>query len=298
VALKKAEAAEGKGGKPAGQNPSRQEALKYIRPSHGWVSLGLAELWEFREVVFFLTWRDIKVRYKQTILGALWAILQPLLTMIIFSVIFGKLLNVSSDDIPYPLFAYSGLIIWTFFANGVSLASSSMVAEGNMIKKVYFPRMAIPIASIAAGLVDFLLAFIVLIGMMIYYGQAPSITILTLPLFLLLALFTALGVGMWFSALNVLFRDIRYVIPFLLQVWLFASPVAYSTSLIADKGFWNIIYGLNPMAGVVNGFRWALLGTPMEQPQIIIVSSVVSLVLLVSGAFFFKRVERNFADVV
>lgn len=293
-----AEVVKSKGRKPARQNPSKQETLKYIRPSHGWVSLGLGELWEFREVVFFLTWRDIKVRYKQTILGALWAILQPLLTMIVFSVIFGKLLGVASDDIPYPLFAYSGLIVWTFFANGVSQASSSMVAEGNMIKKVYFPRMAIPIASIAAGLVDFCLAFIVLIGMMIYYGQAPSLAILTLPLFLLLAIFTALGVGMWFSALNVLFRDIRYVIPFLLQVWLFASPVAYSTSLIANKGFWNVIYGLNPMAGVVNGFRWALLGTPMDQPQIIIVSSIVSLVLLVSGAFFFKRVERNFADVV
>lgn len=289
----------GKGGREATkQSAERLETVKYYRPTSGWVALGLRELWEYREVIYFLTWRDIKVRYKQTVLGALWAILQPLMVMVIFTVIFGRLLKAPSDDMPYPLFAYSALTIWTFFANGVSLSSNSMVMEGNMIKKVYFPRMSIPIASVTAGLVDFSIAFLILIAMMTYYGRLPGWGVLLLPFFLALAIFATLGLGLWLAALNVLFRDVRYLIPFLLQVLLYASPVAYSSRLIADKGAWNIAYGINPMAGVVIGFRWALLRTPLEQPVIIATSATVTLVLLVSGAFFFKRVEKSFADVV
>ncbi|NPV58108.1 MAG: ABC transporter permease [Actinobacteria bacterium] len=287
-----------KGSEARRKSSERKETIKYYRPTSGWVSLELRELWEYREVIYFLTWRDIKVRYKQTVLGALWAILQPLMVMVIFTIIFGRLLKAPSDDIPYPLFAYSALTIWTFFANGVTLASNSMVMEGNMIKKVYFPRMSIPIASVAAGMVDFCIAFVILVGMMIYYGKTPSMAILTLPLFIILAVSATLGLGLWLGALNVMFRDVRYLIPFLLQVLLYASPVAYSSNLIADKGAWNILYGLNPMAGVIIGFRWALLKTPIEQPVILATSAAVTISLLITGSFFFKRVEKNFADVV
>lgn len=266
-----------------------------IRPSKGWVPLSLKDLWQYRELFYFLTWRDIKVRYKQTVLGAAWAILQPFLTMVVFSIFFGKLAKLPSDNIPYPIFSYSGMVIWTFFANGVTLSSNSMVTEGNTIKKVYFPRLVIPMAAIFSGIVDFALAFIVLIGMMAFYGIVPTINILWLPLLFLLALVTALGVGFWFSAMNVMFRDVRYAVPFIIQIWLFATPIAYSSSLL--KGVWKTIYGLNPMAGVVEGFRWALLGTPRPGPMIW-VSAGVSLFLLVSGAYYFRKMEKSFADVV
>lgn len=278
-------------------NPSGSELkLTRITPSRGWVPIKLKDLWDYRELLYFLTWRNIKVRYKQTILGAAWAILQPLLAMLIFSIFFGRLAGLPSDNIPYPLFSYSGMVVWLFFANGVTDAANSMVMEANTIKKVYFPRMAIPISSILSGGVDFLLAFVVLIGMMIYYGTAPNMNILWLPLFVLLALITSLGVAFWLSAMNVMFRDVRYAVPFIIQAWLFATPIAYPSSLLS--GAWKVIYGLNPMSGVVDGFRWALLGVETRPGPMIAVSSTVALLLFVGGAYFFRRIERIFADVI
>lgn len=279
----------------AAQEQSVDNPTFVMKPSKGWVPLRLKDLWQYRELFYFLTWRDIKVRYKQTVLGAAWAILQPFLTMVVFSIFFGKLAKLPSDNIPYPIFSYSAMVIWFFFANGVTLSSSSMVSEGNTIKKVYFPRLAIPISAVLSGVVDFVLAFVVLVGMMAFYGIAPTISVVWLPLLFLLALVTALGVGLWLSAMNVMFRDVRYVVPFLMQIWLFATPIAYSSSLL--KGVWKTIYGINPMAGVVEGFRWALLGTPRPGPMIW-VSVGVSVVLLVSGAYYFRRMEKSFADVV
>lgn len=266
-----------------------------IQPSKGWVSLRMGELWEYRELLYFFTLRDIKVRYKQTIFGAAWAVLQPVLTMVVFSLFFGNLAGVPSDGIPYPIFSYAALVPWTFFANGLTQSSNSMVTNANLIKKVYFPRLVIPIGSIGAGLVDFVLAFVVLLGMMAFYGIAPTANIVWLPFFLLLAISTSLGVGLWLSAMNVQFRDIRYTVPFLVQFWLFASPVAYASSMLKEP--WKSLYGLNPMAGVIEGFRWSLVGT--GQPGAIIwVSSSVSLLALVTGAMYFRRMEKSFADVV
>jgi len=275
---------------------SSDQSKIVIKPSRGWVSLKLRELWEYRELLYFLTWRDIKVRYKQTVLGAAWAIIQPFLTMVIFSLFFGKLAKVPSDGIPYPIFSYAALVPWTFFANGLSQASNSLVASANLIKKVYFPRLAIPLATVFSGVVDFAFAFMVLIGMMLYFGAAPTSNVVWLPLLLLLAFVTSLGVSLWLSAMNVQFRDVRYTIPFLTQFWLFATPIAYPSSLLSEP--WRTLYGLNPMVGVTEGFRWALLGTDTAPGPIIIVSSVMALLLLVSGAFYFRRMEKTFADVV
>jgi homopolymeric O-antigen transport system permease protein len=267
-----------------------------IRPSRGWVPLRLRDLWEYRELLYFFAWRDIKVRYKQTVLGVTWAILQPFLTMVVFSIFFGRLAGLPSDGIPYPIFSYAGLVVWTFFANGLSSSADSMVAEANTIKKVYFPRLTIPVAAVFSGVVDFILAFIVLLGMMAYYKIAPTANVVWLPLFFLLALITALGVGFWLSAMNVMFRDVRYALPFIIQIWLFATPIAYSSSLL--HGVWKTLYGLNPMAGVVEGFRWALLGVETKPGPMIAVSTMVSIVLLITGAYYFRRMERNFADVI
>jgi lipopolysaccharide transport system permease protein len=264
--------------------------------SRGWALPKLRELWEFRELLFFFAWRDIKVRYKQTVMGASWAIIQPFFTMVIFSLFFGRLANVPSDGLPYPIFSYAALVPWTFFANALSQSSNSLVSSADMIKKIYFPRLALPIATVLAGLVDFALAFIVLLGMMFFYGMAPTINIIWLPFFLLLAVITSLGVGLWLSAMNVQFRDVRYTIPFLIQVWLFLTPVAYPSSSIPEP--WRTLYGLNPMAGVVEGFRWALLGTDTAPGAMIVVSSLVALVLLIGGAFYFRRMEQSFADVL
>ena len=267
-----------------------------IEPSKAWVSLRLGELWEYRELVYFLIWRDIKVRYKQTVLGAAWAIIQPLFTMLIFSLFFGRLAKIPSDGIPYPLFSFAALVPWTFFANGLNQSSNSLVASANLIKKVYFPRLTIPVAAVLAGVVDFALAFIVLLGMIALYGVAPTINMLWTPLFLLLALVTSLGVGLWLSALNVQYRDVRYIVPFVTQVWMFSTPIAYPASLLSEP--WRTIYGFNPMVGVVEGFRWALLGTNTAPGATIAVSSLASLVILVSGAFYFRHMEKTFADVV
>ena len=267
-----------------------------IKPSRGWVPLRLRDLWEYRELLYFLTWRDIKVRYKQTVLGATWAIIQPFFTMVVFSLFFGRLAKIPSDGIPYPLFAFAALVPWTFFANGLSQSSNSLVGSAELITKVYFPRLIIPVASILSGLLDFVIAFAVFILMAIYYGIYPSMSIVLLPFLLLLGFTTALGVGLWLSALNVRFRDVRYVIPFLTQFWLFATPIAYPSSLLSEP--WKTIYGINPMVGVVEGFRWALLGTETAPAAMIIVSSLVAVCLLVSGVFYFKRVEKYFADVI
>jgi lipopolysaccharide transport system permease protein len=267
-----------------------------IAPSKGWVSLRLHELWEYRELLYFLIWRDIKVRYKQTALGASWAIIQPVFTMLVFSLFFGHLGKIPSDGIPYPIFSFAALVPWTFFANGLGQSSNSLVGNANLITKIYFPRLIVPLASVFSGIVDFLLAFVVLLGMMLYYGMVPTLNVFWLPLFVLLALVTSLGVGLWFSALNVEYRDVRYVVPFITQFWLFATPIAYPSSLLSQP--WRTIYGLNPMVGVVEGFRWALLGTKTAPGPIIAVSSAAALVILVTGAFYFRRMERTFADIV
>ena len=267
-----------------------------VKPSKGWISLKLRETWQYRELLYFLTWRDIKVRYKQTVLGAAWAIVQPFFTMVVFSLFFGKLAKVPSDGIPYPIFAYAALVPWTFFANGLSQSSNSLVGSANLIKKVYFPRLVVPISSVISGVFDFILAFVVLLGMMLYYGIFPTVNIVWLPLLLLLTLTTSLGVGLWLSTLNVQFRDVSYIVPFLTQFWLFATPIAYPSSLLPQP--WRTLYGINPMVGVVEGFRWALLGTDTAPGPIIIVSSLVALALLVGGTFYFRRLEKSFADVI
>jgi lipopolysaccharide transport system permease protein len=266
-----------------------------IQPSTGWGALNLDDLWAHRELVYFLTWRDIKVRYKQTVLGALWAILQPALTMLVFSLFFGRLAKMPSDGLPYSVFSYVALVPWTFFANGINHASNGLVHNQNLITKVYFPRLAIPIASVLAGLLDFVLAFGLTIAMVAYYDIVPGWQVVLLPLFLLLALVAALGVGLWLAALNVQFRDVHYMVPFITQFWMFATPIAYPSSLLPEP--WRTLYGLNPMAGVVEGFRWTLLGVGSPGP-IIAVSSLAAITLLVSGAFYFRRMERTFADVV
>jgi homopolymeric O-antigen transport system permease protein len=273
-----------------------------IEASRGWTTLQLRELWAYRELLYFLIWRDVKVRYKQTALGAAWAVLQPLATMVVFTVFFGHLAQVGSDGLPYPLFSYAGLLPWTFFAQALSQSSDSLVGSSNLITKVYFPRLVIPVSSALAPAVDFGVALVVLVGMMAFYGVSPTIHILYFPLLLLLAFATALGVGMWLSALNVQYRDVRYVIPFLVQIWLFVTPVIYPgrrvTEYLAAHGFPAWIYGLNPMAGVVEGFRWSLLGSGPGPGPLIVASAGVAALLLASGAFYFRRMERTFADVV
>lgn len=257
--------------------------------------LGLSELWGARELVYFLTWRDVRVRYKQTALGASWAILQPLLTMIVFTVFFGRLAKVPSDGLPYPIFSFTALLPWTYFAQSLTQSSNSLVGSSNLLKKIYFPRLAIPVSSVIGGLVDFGTAFLVLLAMMVYYHVPVTVSVLMLPAFLALATMTALGVGLWLSALNVKYRDVRYTVPFLTQIWLFASPVAYPSSMLHEP--WRTLFGLNPMAGVVEGFRWALLGS--APPGAMIWTSVfVSAIVLFTGLTYFRRVERSFADVV
>jgi lipopolysaccharide transport system permease protein len=281
---------------------SAKEALRLpymrIQASRGWVSLQLRELWEYRELIYFLIWRDIKVRYKQTALGAAWAILQPVMTMLVFTLFFGNLAKVGSDGLPYSIFSYTALIPWIFFQNGLTQSSNSLVGSAQLIRKIYFPRLAIPTCSVLSGIVDFALSFAVLLLMMGYYHIMPGWRVLWLLPLLLLALVACLGVSLWLSALNVQFRDVRYVVPFIAQFWMFATPIAYPSSLLSEP--WRTVYGLNPMAGVVEGFRWALLNSstaPAPGPMIA-VSAAVSLVILVGGAFYFKRMERTFADVI
>jgi len=266
-----------------------------IRPLRGWVPIQLGDLWKYRELLYFLIWREIKVRYKQTVLGFAWAILQPLFMMIVFTLFFGNLAKIPSEGIPYPLFNYAALLPWILFAEGVSRSSMSMVSNVNLIQKVYCPRLVMPLSGTLSPLVDFAIASTILIGLMFYFGYSLTIKVLLLPAFVLLALMTSLGVGLWLSAINVKYRDVRYAVPFLIQLWLFASPVVYSSSLLPER--FQALYGLNPMAGVIEGFRWALLGT--EPPgYLIAISVIIVMVILISGAFYFRREEKTFADVI
>ncbi len=267
-----------------------------LRASRGLSALDLRSLWKFRELLYFLTWRDIKVRYKQTVLGGLWAVIQPLFTMLIFTLFFGRLASMPSDGVPYALFSYAALVPWTFFTNALTNASNSLVGSANLITKVYFPRLLVPVASVLSALVDVALSSVLLFVMMGYYYVAPSVRILWLPAFLMLAVGAALGAGLWLSSLNVQFRDVRYTLPFLTQLWLFATPIAYPSSLLKEP--WHTLYGLNPMVGVVEGFRWSLLPGRAAPVAMIELSVLSTLVILVTGAYYFRRMERIFADVV
>jgi lipopolysaccharide transport system permease protein len=267
-----------------------------IEPPKGWAPIALNELWKFRELIFFLTWRDIKVRYKQTVLGISWAILQPVLTMIIFSIIFGRMAKLPSDGIPYPIFIFTALLPWQLFAFALSQSSNSLVGNQNLISKVYFPRLVIPFSSVLAGVVDFAISFVVMIGLLLYFGIGLTPALLLLPIFLLLALICAIAVGLWLSALNVKYRDIRYVVPFLTQFWMYATPIAYSSSLIPEK--WHWLYSLNPMVGVVEGFRLSLLGKSSLDVFSLCISAFMVLVLLIGGLYYFKRMETSFADII
>jgi lipopolysaccharide transport system permease protein len=267
-----------------------------ISPSQGLFSLELGDLWQYRELFYFLAWRDIKVRYKQTVLGAAWAVLQPLLTMGLFSLLFGYFLNLPSGGVPYPIFVFTGLLPWQLFAFALTQSSESLIADRNLITKVYFPRLVVPLSSVAAGLMDFAISFVILIGMLLLFRIPLSWRILTLPAFVLLALLCAMGVGLWFSALNVQYRDVRYALPFLTQFWFFATPIAYSIEIVPEK--WRWIYSLNPMTGVVEGFRWALLGTDYTVGLLVLISSVIVLLVFIGGLAYFKRMEDKFADVI
>jgi len=271
------------------------EFLLVIEPKRGWQQLNIGEIWQYRELLYFLTWRDIKVKYKQTVLGATWAILQPLLSMVVFTLFFGKLANMPSDGIPYPIFSFCALVPWTYFANALSASGNSLVGSANLISKVYFPRLIVPGASVLAGLLDFGIAVLVLLGMMAYYGIAPGWGIFMVPVLLILTMGTALGVGALLSALNVEYRDVRYAMPFMIQLWMFATPIVYPLSLVPERFQWMV--ALNPMVGIIEGYRAALLGRSFPRTPLAI-SSVLCLLLVVAGAFYFRRVEKTFADVI
>ena len=267
-----------------------------IQPSEGWVAINLQELWNYRELIYFFAWRDIKVRYKQTVLGALWAIIQPVFTMIVFTILFGRLAKMPSEGVPYPIFSFAALLPWNYFATTLSQASSSIVRSSQLIKKVYFPRLAIPISTVLSGAVDFGISFLVLLCMMLYFGISPTWKIVWLPFLLLLATVMGLGTSFWLTSLNVKFRDVSYTVPFLTQMWMFFTPIIYPSSVLPEP--WRTVYALNPLAGVIEGFRWALLGTTTQPGLMLIVSSAMALIMLVSGAFYFRRVEKSFADIV
>jgi lipopolysaccharide transport system permease protein len=274
----------------------RTTIVHEIKPATGWSGLGLGDLWRHRELLLVFTRRNIVVRYKQTVLGVAWAVLQPVLLMIVFSFVFGHLAKLGSEGVPYPIFNYAALLPWLFFANSLTQSSLSVVSSGGLISKVYFPRLTIPVAAVLAAFADFAISFLVLIGLMAYYGVVPGIAVIALPAFILLAFATALGVGLWLAALNVRYRDVAYVVPFITQIWFFATPVVYSATLVHEP--WRTILGINPMAGVVDGFRWALLGVGSPPSGMLALSALVALALLVSGAVYFRRMERTFADVV
>jgi lipopolysaccharide transport system permease protein len=267
-----------------------------IRPLTGWAPLRLRELWEYRELLFFFVWRDIKVRYKQTLLGVAWAIMQPLFAMLIFTIFFGRLARIPSDNIPYPLFSYAALVPWMYFANALIQSSNSLIEHERIITKVYFPRVILPMAAVLSGLLDFAIAFVLLLVLLVFYGVMPMLSILAIPLLVVFAAATALGVGLWLSALNVQYRDVRYVVPFMVQFWMFATPVVYPTSLVPAQ--WRPLYGLNPMVGVIDGFRWALFGRAPESLLVPLVSVIAVVVVLIGGLYYFQRMEETFADIV
>jgi homopolymeric O-antigen transport system permease protein len=282
--------------KTQSDRPVVDAPVTILRPSKGWPTLNLQELWEYHELLYFLVWRQLKVRYKQTVLGAAWAVIQPFFAMIVFSVFFGRLAGMPSDGAPYPIFVYAALVPWTYFANALTLASNSLVEHEKMLTKVYFPRLMLPLAAVLAGLLDLAIAFLVLLGLAIHYGVAFSPSLSAAPLFALLASGIAVGAGLWLSALNVQYRDVRYITPFLVQIWLFATPVAYPSSLVPER--WRALYGLNPMAGVVEGFRWAVLGKGRPPGMLLLASILMVVVILTSGLYYFRRTEKTFADVV
>jgi len=267
-----------------------------IRSQRGLASLDLAEVWQYRELLFFLVWRDIKVRYKQTFIGAGWAIFQPAMTMVIFTLVFGKMVKIPSDGLPYAVFAYTGLLPWTYFSQALSRSGTGLVSNAHLITKVYFPRLIIPLSDVITPAVDFVFAFLLLLGLIAWYGIAPSWGLLALPLFLFMAMITALAAGLWLSPLNVRYRDIGHTIPFLTQFWMFASPVVYPVSLVPES--WRFVYSLNPMVGVIEGFRWGLLGKENPDFTVMLISTVAVLLLFIGGLVFFKRMERNFADII
>lgn len=270
--------------------------MTHIRPPRGGTNLELRELWEYRELLFFFVWRDLKVRYKQTVLGAAWAVIQPFFTMIAFTLFFGRLGRMPAEGLPYPVFYFAALVPWTYFANAMTQATNTMVENQRVITKVYFPRLTLPLSAVLSGLLDFAIAFAVLIAMMLYYGISPTVAVLTLPLFLLLAIATAFAVGLWLSALNARYRDVRYLVPFLVQFGLFASPVVYPSSIIPQA--WRWLYGLNPMAGTIDGFRWALTGRGAPSLPIVAASAVGVALLLFGGLVYFRRTEGTLADIV
>ncbi len=268
-----------------------------IKPSKGWVGLRLNDLWIYRELVYFLSWRDIKVRYKQSVLGILWAILKPFMAMVVFTIFFGNFANIPSDGLPYPIFSYTATLPWELFAASLGVASRSMVSNSNMVSKIYFPRLIIPLASVMSSVIDFFIGFTILIGMMIFYKITPTVAILWLPLLILLALITALGVGFWTSALMVRYRDVGYIMPFVANLWMYLTPVVYPSSMIPEK--WRLVFALNPMTGVVEGFRFALLGTTQSVSWgMILISSLIAVLVLISGMFYFRRMEKQFADMI
>ncbi len=278
------------------QNPAADIPIIRIRPSSERLASGFKELWHYRELLYFLVWRDVKVRYKQTAIGAAWAIIQPLMTMIIFTIVFGKFANMPSDGLPYPIFSFAALLPWTYFSKALNQSVSSVVADANLITKVYFPRLLLPLSAVVGGLIDFAIAFVFLLAMMAWYGLAPQWGVLLLPFFVLLTMLTALSVSVWLSVINVRYRDVGQAIPFLVQIWLFASPVAYPASVVPEN--WRFLYNLNPLAGIIEGFRWALLGNQNPPIVSLLLTTAVVLALLYGGIVFYKRMEKTFADVV
>src|SRR5215471_12752763 len=274
----------------------REPPVLIIESSNGWASLKLRELWSYREVIYFLTWRELKLRYKQTVLGVTWAVIQPLFTMLVFSLFFGRLAKIPSDGVPYPLFSLTALIPWTFFANGLAQSSNSLVGNSSLMSKVYFPRLVAPVSAVLPGTIDFWISFVLLLVLMPVYRVLPSSRLLLLPFFFLLTLMISLGVGVWLAALNAEYRDIRYTIPFLTQLWMFATPIAYPASFL--HGSWRILYALNPMVGVIEGFRWAVLGAKSQPASELLASVLVGGLLLITGTFYFRRIEKTFADIL
>jgi lipopolysaccharide transport system permease protein len=273
-----------------------RSGVTLIKPSYGWLPLNLRSVWEYRDLLHFLTWRDVKVRYKQTALGVTWAIIQPLLVMGAFSIFFGRLAKIPSDGHPFPIFALSGLIPWQLFAHALAQSSNSLVANERLITKIFFPRLLIPLSAVLSGLIDFVIAFVIVLVLLVHYEIAPTMAFFSIPFFVLLTLATALAVGLWFSALNVTYRDVRHAMPFIIQFWLFVSPVAYPTSLVPNP--WNMVYALNPMVGVIEGFRWALLGKTRIPGWELMISVAVVAVLLIGGLYYFRRMEKTFADIL
>jgi len=269
----------------------------YIKPTKGLAALNLRDLWIYRELVFFMVWRDVKVKYKQTLLGMAWAVIQPVMTMVVFTFVFGSVAKVATDGIPYPIFSFAALLPWGLFETALNQGSRSLVAHNSMVTKIYFPRLILPMSSVFAGLVDFVIAFVILIVLMIYYRMPPAYDLLwTLPFFILLAILTALGVALWLSAINVKYRDVNQALPFLTRFWLFVTPIAYSSEIITGK--WQYLYYVNPMAGVVDGFRWALLGSGAGPGPHLWVSAGISVLVLISGLFYFRSMEKTFADMI